>query len=100
MLVAQAAVDSGATSWVLVSAALVLLMTPGLAFFYGGMLPRNNVLGIIMQSFCALGVVSVTWTMLGFTIAFGDGNGWFGGLDFFGLTTSSTNGSVPGMPGL
>ncbi len=84
----------------LVSAALVLLMTPGLAFFYGGMLPRNNVLGIMMQSFCALGVVSITWTILGFSIAFGDGNGWFGGMDFFGLATSSTNHGVPGLPGL
>jgi Amt family ammonium transporter len=97
-------VDEGATAWVLVSAALVLLMTPGLAFFYGGMLRRNNVLGIMMQSFCAMGIVSVSWTLVGFSIAFGNGDGqlggWFGGLDFVGLTNSSTNGGVPGYPAL
>jgi Amt family ammonium transporter len=93
-------VNEGATSWVLVSAALVLLMTPGLAFFYGGMLRRHNVLGIMMQNFCAIGVVSVSWALVGFSIAFGDGSGVFGGLDFAGLTTSSTSGGVPGYPDL
>jgi ammonium transporter, Amt family len=93
-------VNEGATAWVLVSAALVLLMTPGLAFFYGGMLRRHNVLGIMMQSFCALGVVSVSWTLLGFSIAFAKGTSWFGGLGFAGLSTSSTIGGVPGYPAL
>jgi Amt family ammonium transporter len=75
-------------------------MTPGLAFFYGGMLRRNNVLGIIMQSFCALGVVSVGWALLGFSIAFDQGNPWFGGLQFAGLGPSQTGGGVPGLPDL
>src|SRR4029453_14286704 len=100
MIVARGAVDAGATSWVLVCAALVLLMTPGLAFFYGGMLRRTNVLGIMIQSFCAIGVVSITWTLLGFSIAVDDGNPWFGGLDFIGLTPSSTDSGVPGIKAL
>jgi ammonium transporter, Amt family len=95
-----AQLSAGATGWVLVSAALILLMTPGLAFFYGGMLRPNNVLGIIMQSFCALGVVSVVWALLGFSVAFGEGNAWFGGLQFAGLGPSQTGGGVPGLPEL
>lgn len=93
-------VNAGATSWVLTSAALVLVMTPGLAFFYGGLVQRANVLGLIMQSFVAIGVVSVSWALIGFSIAFDDGNGLFGGTTFAGLSTSSTNGSVPGYPEL
>jgi Amt family ammonium transporter len=92
--------SAGATAWVLVSAALILLMTPGLAFFYGGMLRRHNVLGIVIQSFCALGVVSIVWTLLGFSVAFDKGNPLFGGLGFVGLDPSSTSGGVPGFPGL
>jgi len=92
--------SSGAISWVLVSAALILLMTPGLAFFYGGMLRPNNVLGIMMQSFCALGVVSVVWAVLGFSIAFAKGNPWFGGLGFAGLAPWQTSHGVPGFPAL
>jgi Amt family ammonium transporter len=95
-----APLSAGATGWVLISAALILLMTPGLAFFYGGMLRRNNVLGIIMQCFCALGVVSVVWALLGFSIAFDKGTPWFGGLHFAGLEPSQTDGGVPGLPGL
>ena len=91
------AIDSGATSWVLVSAALILLMTPGLAFFYGGMLRKNNVLGIIMQSFCAMGVVSVGWALLGFSIAFDKGNPWLGGMGFAGLIPASSGGGLPSL---
>ena len=93
-------IDAGATAWVLVCAALVLLMTPGLAFFYGGLQGRHNVLGIMMQCFCAIGVVSVTWTLIGFSIAFDDGNKLLGGLDFVGMTPSSLADGVPGIPGL
>jgi Amt family ammonium transporter len=100
MDLAQGTIDSGATAWVLISAALVLVMTPALAFFYGGMVRRTNVLGLVMQSFAAIGVVSVTWAVLGFSIAFAGGNEWFGGLHFAGLTPSSTGGGVPGLPGL
>jgi ammonium transporter, Amt family len=95
-----APLSSGATGWVLVSAALILLMTPGLAFFYGGMLRQNNVLGMIMQNFAALGVVSIGWALLGFSIAFDKGNPWFGGLGFAGLGPSQTGDGVPGFSDL
>ena len=61
----------GNTAWVLASAALVLFMTPGLAFFYGGMVRSKNVLGMLMQNFFAMGLVSVLWALVGFSLAFG-----------------------------
>jgi ammonium transporter, Amt family len=64
-------VDKGDTAWLLISTALVMLMTPGLALFYGGMVRRKNVLGTIMQSFIALGVVSIQWVLIGYSLAFG-----------------------------
>jgi len=74
------------TAWILVSAALVLLMTPGLAMFYGGMVRTKNVLGTIMHSFIAIAVVSVQWVLVGYSLAFGpDINGLIGGLDWSGL---------------
>jgi ammonium transporter, Amt family len=82
------AINSGDTAWVLTSAAMVMLMTPGLALFYGGLVRRKNVLSTIMQSIFILALVSVTWVLFGFTLAFGpDVNGWgiIGGLDFFAL---------------
>jgi hypothetical protein len=63
--------DSGATAWILASSALVLLMTPALAFFYGGMVRAKHALTMLLQNFAAIGVVSVTWIVLGFTWAFG-----------------------------
>ncbi len=63
--------DSGDTSWLLISAALVMLMTPGLALFYGGMVRTKNVLGTIMQSFIALGVITIQWAFYGYSLAFG-----------------------------
>ena len=77
--------DSGNTAWVLTSAALVLFMTPGLAFFYGGMVRSKNVLGMLMQNFFSMGLVSVLWALVGFSIAFGDGGKWIGNFDFAGL---------------
>ena len=77
--------DTGNTAWVLVSAALVLFMTPGLAFFYGGMVRSKNVLGMLMQNFFSMGLVSVIWVLIGFSLAFGDGGGWIGNFDFAGL---------------
>ena len=68
-------IDSGDTAWMLISSAFVLLMTPGLAFFYGGMVSRKNVISTLMQSFVALGVVSLIWVIVGFSIAFGDSIG-------------------------
>ena len=79
-------IDSGDTAWMLVSTALVMLMTPGLAFFYGGMVRRKNVLGTIMQSFVILCIVSVIWVLWGYTLAFGpDKWGIIGGFDWIGL---------------
>ncbi len=81
-----AQIDAGNTAWVLVSAALVLFMTPGLAFFYGGMVRSKNVLGMLMQNFFSMGLVSVLWALLVFSLAFGDDVGGFiGNLDFAGL---------------
>ena len=80
-------VDSGDTAWLLVSAALVMFMTPGLAFFYGGLVRSKNVVGTIMQSFIALGLVTVLWALVGYSLAFGpDKAGLIGGLDFAGLS--------------
>lgn len=80
--------DTGDTAWILVSTALVMLMTPALGFFYGGLVRRKNVLSTIMHSFFSLAVVSVVWVLWGYTLAFGPsvGNaGIIGGLDWFGL---------------
>ncbi|MBV8961238.1 MAG: ammonium transporter [Actinobacteria bacterium] len=77
--------DTGNTAWVLASAALVLFMTPGLAFFYGGMVRSKNVLGMLMQNYVAMGVVGVLWAVVGFSLAFGNGGGWIGNFDFVGL---------------
>ena len=63
--------DSGDTGWILTSSALVLLMTPGLAFFYGGLVRGKNVLGTIMHSFMAIALVSVVWVLWGYSLAFG-----------------------------
>ncbi len=90
-------IDTGATAWVLASAALVLLMTPGLAFFYGGMVRRKNVLGMLMQNFATIAIVSVVWVLVSFSIAFGHGNGLFGGLHFAGLQNMTE--VVPGYTG-
>ncbi|PQM47095.1 Ammonia channel [Mycobacterium talmoniae] len=64
--------DTGDTAWMLISAALVLLMTPGLAFFYGGMVRAKSVLNMIMMSVSAMGVVTVLWVLYGYSMAFGD----------------------------
>jgi Amt family ammonium transporter len=79
-------ISAGDTAWLLVSTALVMLMTPGLAFFYAGMVRRKNVLGTIMHSFIILCVMSVVWVLWGYTLAFGpDIGGVVGGLKWFGL---------------
>lgn len=78
--------NNGDISFVLISTALVLFMTPGLAFFYGGMVRKKHVLSIMMQSFVAIGVVTVLWTLFGYSLAFGPDHGHIiGGLDWFGL---------------
>src|SRR5947207_13269245 len=81
-------IDTGDTAWLLTSSALVLLMTPGLAFFYGGLVRRKNALATIMQSFIIIGVVSIQWVLWGYSLAFGPdlGGGLLGGLNWIGLT--------------
>lgn len=79
--------DTGDTAYVLVSAAMVMLMIPGLAFFYSGMVRAKNVLATALQSFFALALVSVLWILVGFSLAFGtDINGFIGGLNFAGFS--------------
>ncbi len=79
-------IDPGDTAWLLVSTALVMLMTPGLALFYGGMVRRKNVLGTIMHSFIILCIISVVWILWGYTLAFGpDIGGVIGSLKWFAL---------------
>ena len=78
-------INTGDTAWVLISTALVMLMTPGLAFFYGGMVRRKNILGVLMQCFMILCVLSLQWVLFGYSLSFGPGNPFIGGLDWFGL---------------
>ena len=80
--------DTGDTAWILASSALVLFMTPGLALFYGGMVRGKNLLSMLMKNFVAMGVVTVTWIVVGYSLAFsGDWQGWgiIGNLDLFAL---------------
>jgi ammonium transporter, Amt family len=80
------AISAGDTGYVLVSAALVMIMTPGLAFFYGGLVRRKNFLSIMMQSFISMGVVTAIWVIFGYSLAFGsDHGGIIGGFSYLGL---------------
>jgi len=90
--------DSGNTAWMLVASALVLFMTPGLAFFYGGLTRNKNVLGTIMQSMITTGVVAILWVVVGYSLAFGpdQGFGLIGNFDFLGLKDVTGD---PGGPG-
>src|SRR6056297_855420 len=74
------AIDSGAIAWMLTSTALVLLMIPGLAMFYGGLVRSKNVMGTIMHSFAAMGIMSVLWVAVSYSMCFGPNTlgGWFG----------------------
>jgi Amt family ammonium transporter len=95
----MAHIDAGNTAWVLISAALVLFMTPGLALFYGGMVRAKNVLAMLMQNFFAMGIVTVLWMIFGYSLAFGNAGdgGWIGNFDFIGLKnmTNSVTGTIP-----
>ena len=97
LLTEAAPVDSGDTAWIIVCTALVLLMTPGLAFFYAGMVRSKHALGMIMQSFVTIAVVSVTWVLVGYSLAFDHdvAGGLVGGLHLAGLTHAEV--AVPGM---
>src|SRR5258705_6744843 len=87
----------GNTAWVLASAALVLFMTPGLALFYGGMVRSKNVLGMLMQNFFCMGLVSVIWAALTYSLAFSGDNKWLGNLDLAWLRDAATT-SPTGLP--
>jgi len=91
--------DTGDTAWVLTASALVLFMTPGLAFFYGGMVRSKNVLAMLMQNFFAMGIVTVLWVLVGYSLAFGAGSssGLIGNFDYVGLKdlTNAMSGTIP-----
>src|SRR5689334_19816376 len=96
----EAHADTGDTAWMLVSAALVLLMTPGLALFYGGMVRRKNVLATLMYSHFALALVTIQWVFFGYSLAFGKTHGGLiGGFDYLLLNgmAGTLKGSVPAL---
>src|SRR3989338_2084565 len=94
-------IDSGVTAWMLTSTALVLLMVPGLAIFYGGLVRTNNVLGTMMHSFSAMAIIGVLWAVCGYALSFGKNavGGWIGwdpGYLFLdSLDTSILEGHIP-----
>jgi Amt family ammonium transporter len=91
--------NTGDTAWLLISSALVLLMLPGLALFYGGMVRSKNVLSTMMHSFVVMGLVAIQWLVVGYSIGFGDDHGGlFGGMNkvmFSGITVDSLSGTIP-----
>ena len=95
-------INSGDTAWVLAASALVLFMTPGLAFFYGGFVRNKNVLGTLMHSFITMGVVGVLWVVIGYSLAFGPdaGGGLIGDLSHFGLKGVGAAGDSQAGPGI
>ena len=95
--------NTGDTAWVLASAALVLLMTPGLAFFYGGMVRVKSVLNMMMMSFASIAVVSVLWVFYGYSLTFGNsGSPWYGSFELSGLSSVvndlTANGAIYPIP--
>jgi ammonium transporter, Amt family len=92
-------IDAANTAWMLIAAVLVLFMTlPGLALFYAGLVRTKNVLSVLMQCFAITCVVTLAWLVLGYSIAFGDGNAWWGGLGksfFSGIQVATVKGSIP-----
>ena len=78
--------DSGHTSWMLIATALVFFMTPGLAFFYGGLVRAKNLVNTMMMSFMAIAIVSIVWVLWGYSLAFGTGNAFIGDFSHLGLS--------------
>lgn len=95
----EAQINGADTAWILISSAMVMLMLPGLALFYGGMVRRKNVLSTLMHSFVPLGVITIQWILIGYSLCFGEDIGKFiGGLDkafFAGITENTLNGTIP-----
>ena len=89
--------DSGHIAWMLVASALVLFMTPGLAFFYGGLVRGKNVISTVMYSFIAMAVVSIVWVLWGYSLAFGSGNEFIGDFTHLGLNDvpATSEDSIP-----
>ena len=88
---APPAIDKGDSTWMIVATALVLLMTPALALFYGGMVQRKNVLNTMMLSFIMMGMVSISWVLIGYSLTFGKSNGFIGSLEYlWGANISMT----------
>ena len=91
-------INAADTAWVLISSALVLFMLPGLALFYGGMVRRKNVLSSMMHSFVALGIITIEWVVIGYSLAFGEGNWFIGGFEHAflrGIDLNSVTGTIP-----
>src|SRR5205085_1733335 len=80
-----APINGSDTAWLLISTALVLMMTPALGFFYGGMVRAKNALNTLMMSFSSLGFVALAWAFFGYSVAFGKASSWCGGSDYFFL---------------
>jgi Amt family ammonium transporter len=91
------AINGADTAWVLVSAALVLFMTPGLALFYGGMVRSKNVLSSMMHSFMAMGVITLQWVVIGYSLAFSEGGPWVGGFSYAMLNGVASDVVWPGF---
>lgn len=92
------AIVAADTVWVMISSALVLLMLPGLALFYGGLVQRKNVLSSMMHSFVAMGIMAIEWVVIGYSLAFGTGNWFVGGLEHAflqGIDPYSVTGTIP-----
>ncbi len=92
------AIVAADTVWVMISSALVLLMLPGLALFYGGLVQRKNVLSCMMHSFVAMGIMAIEWVVIGYSLAFGSGNWFIGGLEHAflqGIDPYSVTGTIP-----
>ncbi|WOK08949.1 ammonium transporter [Imperialibacter roseus] len=93
-------IDSGATAWMLTSTTLVLLMIPGLAMFYGGLVRTKNVLGTMMHSFTAMGIMTVLWVVCGYSMAFGENvlGGWFGWNSDYVMLSGIDDSIIDGIP--
>jgi len=93
-------VDAGNIAWVLISTALVLFMTPGLAFFYGGMVRAKNFLAMLMQNYFAIGLLAVLFALFGASFAFGNfgDGGWFGSFEYVGLKDIGMSNEQFGLP--